>query len=709
VADANDNSPVFDSVRYEATIAEHSPAGTEVVRVHASDADAGLYGMVTYKFVPETEVLYGHLFAINNRTGRVYVRNDALNREEGHTYPLGVMATDDGLGSLPTFAKIVVHVRDVNDNAPQIVVSTLTDSGYAEVAENAPSGTLVAYITVSDADLGPSGELQCSLDNNNFELQQIAGSSGDYKMISAVAFDREIQDTYVVGVTCHDGGQPRMTSAKNVVVRVTDENDNGPQFGQSVYVVSVREGNAVGALLIRLNATDRDTGRNSDIKYNVADNDAVYVDTAGGTVRARIVFDYELQTRFQFVVTAEDKGVKPRSASATIILDILDANDNVPEFHADAYEFAVPENLLPHSPVGTVNASDADSYRHNSIIYTIDPPGMHFDVDQYTGVIVTRSELDRELRDVYHLRLAAYNPELPDVKGYVNVTVNVSDVNDNAPTVVFPQSPNNTAYVSTRAARGFVLTSLVAYDRDSGDNGRLKYVVDKQHSDITASLYDVSPDSGQVTVVGDLTDRDLLVTRLHIIVRDRGLPFRETRADLYVVISEPDYEHDAIMAGDMGAGGRLMSRSNLLVVIAIVCGTTAVILTIVAIMCLTHRRDDRRDRRMQEDTGKRLEDSGDALFTQLPPPGDTQQQMTMMMRSQGEYGGGCTDVYQQQQRHRLLQPLTSVEGNGAITSYSDKQVIALIYAVCFAVLYWKRKVVKNSWLKFDVSRSWRFE
>lgn len=672
VGDANDNSPVFDSTHYEALVAEHASAGTEVLRVRATDADEDMYGLVTYRFTPETESLYGELFTIDSSTGSIYVSSDgALNREERQSYKLDVMATDNALDSLPTFAQVIVYVRDVNDNAPQIVVNTLTETGYALVTENAPSGIFVAHITVSDADDGLNGETYCELDNSNFELQQL--SSGDYKMTSTVTFDREVKDTYVVALSCHDGGQPRMTSAKNIVVRVIDENDNGPQFSQSVYTIAVTEGNAVDAVVMRLNTTDRDAGSNGEVNYRLSDNDVIYVDTATGIVRAKMTFDYEAHNRFEVVVTAVDNGESRRSASATLILNIVDANDHAPHFLADAYSFAVSENVIPNSPVGTVSAFDVDSsHRHGAIMYAIDPPVLHFDVDQSTGVIVTRGQIDRELRDVFILRMAAFNPDSADVRSYVNVTVNITDVNDNPPTVVFPLALNNTVYVSAHAPHGYIVTSVVAYDRDAGDNGRLRYTIDTQHSDVTAGLFDVSADRGEVSVAGSLTDRYRLVTRMRIVVRDSGIPPRESRVDLYVIVSDSAFLGDTYMHGAAALaekddssskdGGGLLTSSSLLIVLAIVFGLAAVILVVaIAIVCFIKRRRQRADKR-------KYEGDGTAMFTQLAPDGAQQS----LLLSLGDRG--CSDVYGQRY---LLQPYATVDGvivsDGRLSPYSDKQ------------------------------------
>lgn len=675
VADTNDNSPVFDSVLYDVSLAEHSPAGTEVVRVHATDADEGAYGQVTYRLAPETETHYGHVFAINNRTGRIYVRRDGvLDREDRDVYVLDVMAMDDeGQGTLPTFAKVTVHVQDVNDNAPHIVINTLTETGYAQVMENLPAGTFVAHVTVSDPDLGMSGEFDCAFDNNHFALQRLSG--GDYKMISTVTFDREAKDAYVVTVTCHDGSVPRMTSSKKVIVRIADENDNVPYFDKDVYVVPVKEGNNIDVLLVRLNATDSDAGKNGVVRYSVADNDVIYVDPATGVVRAKVSFDFETKTHFQFIVTVTDSNERPLSSTAIVALNIIDINDNAPQFLQDKYEFIVFENAPINSIVGTVNASDADSLGHTIILYTIDPPEPLFSVDATKGVVVTRGRLDREICEIYTLRLVAYNPELPDNRGDAIVVVRVSDVNDNAPIVVFPSELNSTAYVSTRAPQGYVMTSIVAYDRDVGDNSRLTYAVDTSHSDVTASrLFNVSADSGHVVVTGNVTTRDSLVVRLRIVIRDLGLPPLATSVDLYIVVSERALlEYDAVMAAENGDDSDPMTRSKLVVAVGIVCGTLAVVLVIAVSMCLAHCREmeRRRTRLLKGEHGDNGGGNGCAVLLTDQSPADCVLHNPLLKQELGCRGGDA-NVYQQ---CRLLQNFaaagdTILDNGGAYLSPS---------------------------------------
>jgi len=94
------------------------------LQVHAIDRDAGQNGEIEYSFAAQTQSLHGHLFGVRNVTGAVYVRG-RLDHEASFVYHLIVIGRDLGPDSVATEATVVVHVEDVNDNAPSIVASTL--------------------------------------------------------------------------------------------------------------------------------------------------------------------------------------------------------------------------------------------------------------------------------------------------------------------------------------------------------------------------------------------------------------------------------------------------------------------------------------------------------------------------------------------------------------------------------------------------------
>lgn len=162
VGDANDNSPQFHSSSYDAQVSELSPVGTTVVQVHAHDPDLGPNGQVVYQLA-QRHGQTASPFAVDNRTGEVYLVA-GLDFEEQSSYQLTVVASDLGVGSLPAYTRINVRVVDENDNRPDVLVNSLTDSGRIEVMENSDVDTFTAYVAVRDADSGKNGLSQCHVD-----------------------------------------------------------------------------------------------------------------------------------------------------------------------------------------------------------------------------------------------------------------------------------------------------------------------------------------------------------------------------------------------------------------------------------------------------------------------------------------------------------------------------------------------------------------
>lgn len=196
IRDANDNSPTFDSAVYTARVFEDVPVGTSVLRVSAYDPDDGDNAVVTYRCAVDDLSTSTDTFAINDTTGEIVV-NGTIDFETRRVHELTVVAEDRGPSPLPTFARVIIYVQDVNDMAPLIMVNTLTPDGrHAAVLENAPPGTFVSHVAVSDADSGRNAEVACTVDSPLFSLDAIFDA--EFKLVTKVALDREEQAQHEV-------------------------------------------------------------------------------------------------------------------------------------------------------------------------------------------------------------------------------------------------------------------------------------------------------------------------------------------------------------------------------------------------------------------------------------------------------------------------------------------------------------------------------
>ncbi|NXI11830.1 PCDGH protein, partial [Irena cyanogastra] len=329
VTDANDNPPVFSKNVYEARVAENLPEGSLVLQVRATDADAGANGRISYSFgnVPD-DVL--SLFSIDSESGEIRTVGP-LDFEKKNKYIFGLEAMDGG--GVTEHCEVQVDITDVNDNAPEITILSLS----SPVPEDVSVGTVVALLNVNDLDSGENGQVSCEL-SGEAPLSIVASSGGSYKVVTASALDREQASEHRVTVVARDRGRPALWSSTELVLEVSDVNDNAPVFEEAAYSAYVAENNAAGALVLRVQARDADAGANGRVSYWLAGGSAgaagaaplVSVEARSGALYAQRSLDYEQCREFTVAVRAQDGGAPARSSTATVRVFVLDRNDNAP-------------------------------------------------------------------------------------------------------------------------------------------------------------------------------------------------------------------------------------------------------------------------------------------------------------------------------------------------------------------------------------------
>ncbi|NXX40435.1 PCDA3 protein, partial [Tricholaema leucomelas] len=339
VLDVNDNAPQFSQSVYKVQLPESAPEGTFVVRVNATDPDLGPYGDVIYEIDTFDPASGSDLFSIDGKSGEIRLKG-ALDFEAVTLYMLQIKAQDQGTPALSNHCSVELEVLDVNDNAPEVWVTSLS----VPVSEDAAVGTVVALLSVSDRDSGSNGRVQCSVwPASPFVVE--SRFPGSYSLVLREALDRERVSEYEVEVRAEDGGKPPLRARRIVRVAVSDVNDNAPAFSQAVYTVVARENNAAGAELARLWARDPDEAENGRVSYSLWEGGAgasvwsvgwrpassyVSVDGESGRVWAVRALDYEELQVLQFEVRAVDAGEPALVGNATVQLFVVDENDNAP-------------------------------------------------------------------------------------------------------------------------------------------------------------------------------------------------------------------------------------------------------------------------------------------------------------------------------------------------------------------------------------------
>ncbi|XP_064527545.1 protocadherin alpha-2-like isoform X3 [Pseudopipra pipra] len=347
VLDVNDNVPQFNQTVYNVVLPEDALVGQVVARVNATDPDLGIYGEVIYEIDSIIPPLASDVFSIDANSGEIRLTG-TLDYETVTIYNVQVMARDKGMPPLSGHCKVVLEVLDVNDNAPEVRVTSLS----VPVPEDASLGTVVALLSVWDRDSGSNGRVRCWVwPSGPFVLE--ATLSGSYSLVLRELLDRERVSEYEVEVRAEDGGSPSLGGRVGLRVPVSDVNDNAPSFAQAVYTVLARENNLAGAELARLWARDPDEAGNGRVSYSlwegalgggsgpwwsgtsgsvggVAASSYVSVEAESGVLRALRPLDYEEVQVLQFEVRAVDAGEPSLCGNATVQLFVVDENDNAP-------------------------------------------------------------------------------------------------------------------------------------------------------------------------------------------------------------------------------------------------------------------------------------------------------------------------------------------------------------------------------------------
>uniref|UniRef100_A0A8D1UJJ9 Protocadherin gamma subfamily A, 4 n=1 Tax=Sus scrofa TaxID=9823 RepID=A0A8D1UJJ9_PIG len=435
VLDVNDHIPKFTKPLYRVSVPENLSPGTRVLTVNATDPDEGMNGEVVYSF-RNMESKASEIFQLDSRSGDVLIQGP-LDFEKYRFYELEIQGQDGG--GLFTTAKMLVTVVDVNDNAPEITITSATNS----VLENSPPGTVIALLNVQDQDSGENGQVSCSIPNNlPFKLEKTYGNY--YKLITNQALDREQFQSYNITLTATDQGSPPLSTETHISLNVADDNDNPPTFTHSSYHAYIPENNPRGASFFLVSAFDRDSKENAQVTYSLAEDTVqgaplssyVSINTDTGVLYALRSFDYEQFHELQLWVTARDSGNPPLSSNVSLSIFILDQNDNAPEILYPALPMdgstgveLAPRSAEPGYLVTKVVAVDRASGQNAWLSYrllTASEPGL-FAVGLHTGEVRTaRALLDRDALK-QSLVVAVQDHGQPPLSATVTLTVAVAD------------------------------------------------------------------------------------------------------------------------------------------------------------------------------------------------------------------------------------------------------------------------------------------
>ncbi|XP_067104132.1 protocadherin alpha-3-like [Osmerus mordax] len=433
VLDINDNTPVFSSSLYKTKIFENLPIGTSVITINATDADDGINSEIVYSLRSKGQNTILDTFQIDPKTGTITIKGN-VDFEENPAFEIHAQASDKGQPPMAAHCKVLVEVVDLNDNAPEIIVTSLLDT----VKEDAKLGTAIALVSVLDKDGGKNGIVHCNI-TNKVPLKLETNYKNYYYLVVDGRLDRESVSQYNVIITASDEGSPPLSSTGIITVQVSDVNDNAPRFLEPVINIYVKENSPVGTVIKTVSTIDDDVNENGQVSYSFVDNKSsslplstmVNINAETGDIVSLQSFNHEELKTFQFKVQATDSGVPPLSSNVTVNVYILDENDNSPGILAPYSEHgSVNSENIPYSAeagyfVAKIRAVDADSGYNALLSYHIsEPKGTNlFRIGTSTGEIRTKRRMsDNDLKTHLLVMLVSDNGE-PSLSATVSIDV----------------------------------------------------------------------------------------------------------------------------------------------------------------------------------------------------------------------------------------------------------------------------------------------
>lgn len=527
VTDENDNPPVFEYPFYTVSIQEETLPPTPVITVVAIDKDIGKNSVITYRLVDDIN----GIFSIDDISGEI-VTNTKLDRETDDHYTLMVEAVDQGYPSLTGSSMIHITVIDINDNPPRF-----TRLFSVNVTENIEVGSFVIGITSSDLDVGVNAKATYRFTENPGNKFKIDSETG--KVYVASPLDREIQDEYLLNVVAADGSWQAETP---LTITIQDVNDNAPEFEKSYYKFNFPETHKIGATVGRVIATDKDKqGSNSVVSYNLKQpSDVFSIDPIYGDIFTKRALKYKYspkdtspENEYTLTILATDNGKPPLSTECSITINVIDSNNNAPQFEKKKYFSPIPINLVVGSPLITVVATDHDSGVNAEIEYFV-YGGNATDlvqVDRHSGVISLKKKLiQSDLAKNYDLVIRATDHGVPPKQDTTDITFTMTSENKFSPEF---SSFSYQVFVPENEPIGTTILIVKATDQDEGPNGLVEYSFET-----SSDKFKLNQETGAITIAQILDYEHLKEYKLNIIAKDMGFEPKQSKATLSIMLTD---------------------------------------------------------------------------------------------------------------------------------------------------------------------------
>ncbi|XP_029020955.1 protocadherin gamma-A5-like isoform X34 [Betta splendens] len=437
------------------------------------------------------------------------------------------------------FYTVTVEITDINDNPPKFE----RDEMKYEVSESALAGARFVLEKAVDDDVGVNGLNSYALNpSDNFAIKTISRGDGSkhVEMILQKPLDREKNEYVSLVLTALDGGEPQLSGTMAITITVLDVNDNPPVCSKQEYKASVAENAPVGTVITRIKATDVDKGNNGKVTYTIPKSTAAQlfeINVENGEVTLTGNIDYEKKRFYELDVQVSDQG--GLSDACKVIVDVTDTNDNPPSINIMSKSNSVSESVKIGTVVTMLNIQDPDSNENGKVMCALNE-NIPFRIKSTTNnffTVVTDTELDREGASEYNITVTCSDEGVPSLSSSVTLTLQISDVNDNAP--VFERSSYE-AYIVENNTPGLSIFTVKATDADWNQNARVSYILeDSSVNGVPVSSYvSVSADGGVIHAVRSFDYEQIKDFQFRVKAQDGGSPPLSSNVTVKILIQD---------------------------------------------------------------------------------------------------------------------------------------------------------------------------
>ena len=340
------------------------------------------------------------------------------------------------------------------------------------------------------------------LGGNTGSLFTIGTSSGSITTAGSLNFETTTTYTLIVQALDSNSAPGALSSTAVVIVNIDPVNEADPVFSSSTYTVTIQEDTSIGQSILKVSASDADSGSDGVITYSMATNIHFNLNTENGDISVKALLDFEVSDSHTFQVVATDSGTSPRSSTATVSVAVTDVNDNSPVCNPNLQTVSVAENTALSTNLATLTCVDADSGLNDDLTFSISsvtPTANIFEVTTTGLVNLINTQLNFESENSYKILIEVSDGGTPTLSTTATVKVDVTDINEASPsftTTIFAFSIFESTPVGTSV---FVVS---ATDADTANT--IKYSFNP-----TSSVFDIDSVAGIIYTISTI-DYDTL-------------------------------------------------------------------------------------------------------------------------------------------------------------------------------------------------------